>query len=260
MENQIQPQPYWADFKIKVGLYAKQEENGETKRVLIDPKDIQFKFTYKDAKDNQLVASYDGTTRVNHKIEDPSENSILVFNVDFNNGNITLYTIYNLNQILPYIPLEIGDSDEVKSKNKKNLSIGGHFFTQIDYGFGVGTYNSANGGFAHITTAYGNEVFYNISSDGAVSKNEDYIKPNMPFSITIESDIINTTISDDVLISNIKECGEIIVKGTNGLVEFNKTADSTTSILYFLNIRKDKTFQVLQFDTTSNQLTSTIIQ
>ena len=44
MENQIQPQPYWADFKIKVGLYAKQEENGETKRVLIDPKDIQFKF------------------------------------------------------------------------------------------------------------------------------------------------------------------------------------------------------------------------
>ena len=70
MENQIQPQPYWADFKIKVGLYAKQEENGETKRVLIDPKDIQFKFTYKDSKDNQLVASYDGTTRVNHKIED----------------------------------------------------------------------------------------------------------------------------------------------------------------------------------------------
>lgn len=50
MENQIQPQPYWADFKIKVGLYAKQEENGETKRVLIDPKDIQFKFTYKDAR------------------------------------------------------------------------------------------------------------------------------------------------------------------------------------------------------------------
>lgn len=38
-ENQIQPQPYWADFKIKVGLYAKQEENGETKRVLIFPKD-----------------------------------------------------------------------------------------------------------------------------------------------------------------------------------------------------------------------------
>lgn len=22
MENQIQPQPYWADFKIKVGSYA----------------------------------------------------------------------------------------------------------------------------------------------------------------------------------------------------------------------------------------------
>lgn len=58
-------------------------------------------------------------TYCNGYITSPSENSILVFNVDFNNGNITLYTIYNLNQILPYIPLEIGDSDEVKSKNKK---------------------------------------------------------------------------------------------------------------------------------------------
>lgn len=165
----------------------------------------------------------------------------MVFNVDFNNGDITLFTTYNLNQILPYIPLEIGDSDEVKSKNKKNLSIGGHFFTQIDYGFGVGIYNSANGGFAHITTAYGNEVFYNISSDGAVSKNDDYIKPNMPFSITIESDIIDTTISDDVLISNIKECGEIIVKGTNGLVEFNQTAgDPTLEVsLTSINVPQD---------------------
>lgn len=45
-------------------------------------------------------------TYCNGYITSPSENSILVFNVDFNNGNITLYTIYNLNQILPYIPLE----------------------------------------------------------------------------------------------------------------------------------------------------------
>lgn len=57
----------------------------------------------------------------------------MVFNVDFNNGDITLFTTYNLNQILPYIPLEIGGSDEVKSKNKKNLSIGGHFFNQIGF-------------------------------------------------------------------------------------------------------------------------------
>lgn len=28
MENQVVQQPFWADFKIKVGLYAKQEENG----------------------------------------------------------------------------------------------------------------------------------------------------------------------------------------------------------------------------------------
>lgn len=51
------------------------------------------------------------------------------------------------------------------------------------------------------------KYFYDISADGAVSNNSDYIKPNMPFSITIEPNIIDTTISDDVLISNIKECG-----------------------------------------------------
>ena len=37
-ENQIQPQPYWADFKIKVGLYVNQNEGGETKRVLMTQK------------------------------------------------------------------------------------------------------------------------------------------------------------------------------------------------------------------------------
>lgn len=52
-ENQIQPQPYWADFKIKVGLYVNQNEGGETKRVLIDPKDIQFKFIYKDSNNEK---------------------------------------------------------------------------------------------------------------------------------------------------------------------------------------------------------------
>lgn len=33
-ENQIQPQPYWADFKIKVGLYVNQNEGGESERVI----------------------------------------------------------------------------------------------------------------------------------------------------------------------------------------------------------------------------------
>jgi hypothetical protein len=38
-------------------------------------------------------------TYCNGYITSPSENSILVFNVDFNNGDITLFTTYNLNQI-----------------------------------------------------------------------------------------------------------------------------------------------------------------
>ena len=46
----------------------------------------------------------------------------------------------------------------------------GTFFCGIDYGFGVGTWNSTNGGSAHMVTAYGNMVYYSISNDGIVAK------------------------------------------------------------------------------------------
>lgn len=64
------------------------------------------------------------------------------------------------------VSLEIGDSNEIKSHNLSQLR-NGHFFTQLDYGYGVGTWQSSTGGFAHVTTAYGNEVFYIINADGS---------------------------------------------------------------------------------------------
>ena len=45
-----------------------------------------------------------------------------------------------------------------------------HFFVQVDYGYGVGSWNPGTGGHAHIVTAYGNTVYYTLAADGTVSK------------------------------------------------------------------------------------------
>lgn len=70
---------------------------------------------------------------------------------------------------LDLVELEIGDSSTVRSSNLKKL-ITGQFFTTINYGYGVGTWNSTNGGHAHIVTAYGNTVYYIIGVNGSVTK------------------------------------------------------------------------------------------
>ena len=53
--------------------------------------------------------------------------------------------------------------------NKEHLPTGS-FFVAIDYGYGTGIWNSTSGGTAHIVTATGNTVYYNISADGSVTK------------------------------------------------------------------------------------------
>lgn len=93
MANLVQ-QPYWADFKIKVGLYSYQVENEETNKILIDPTNIQFKFIYKDSKNNQLVVSYDGVTRVNHKIEN-NYIIVIVNSNTFKCGPLKVTRIFN---------------------------------------------------------------------------------------------------------------------------------------------------------------------
>lgn len=96
-------------------------------------------------------------------------NKVTVFDIDFNDGTVTIDSKYDTSKLLPYVDLEIGDSDTVKQYNKEHLSTGS-FFVAIDYGYGTGTWNSTSGGTAHIVTATGNTVYYNISVDGSVTK------------------------------------------------------------------------------------------
>ena len=96
-------------------------------------------------------------------------NKVTVFDIDFNEGTVTIDSKYDTSKLLPYVDLEIGDSDTVKQYNKEHLPTGS-FFVAIDYGYGTGTWNSTNGGTAHIVTATGNTVYYNISAEGSVTK------------------------------------------------------------------------------------------
>lgn len=96
-------------------------------------------------------------------------NKCTVFDINFNTGEVTLDNKYDIFKFLPYVDLEIGNSVNVRSYNMERLQTG-TFFCGIDYGYGVGTWNSVNGGSAHIVTAYGNTVYYNISNTGVVAK------------------------------------------------------------------------------------------
>lgn len=96
-------------------------------------------------------------------------NHCTVFDIDFNTGQVTLDSKYDTSKLLPYVDLEIGNSAEVKAYNLERLKLG-HFFVQIDYGYGVGSWNPSTGGHAHIVTAYGNTVYYDLAADGTVTK------------------------------------------------------------------------------------------
>lgn len=96
-------------------------------------------------------------------------NHCTVFDIDFNTGQVTLDSKYDTSKMLTYVDLEIGNSAETKAYNLERLRLG-HFFVQIDYGYGVGSWNPSTGGHAHIVTAYGTTVYYSLSADGTVSK------------------------------------------------------------------------------------------
>lgn len=154
------------------------------------------------------------------------------------------------------VKLEIGDSSETKAHNLAQLK-SGFFFTQLDYGYGVGTWQSSTGGFVHVTTAYGNEVFYTIGADGAIAKDEDYIKPNEPYTIQLEASQIGKAL-DDITAAHIQQCGEIIIDGSTGPVTYTRSVDSTASAIYFTSSKKDDTLQVLTYTVSNKTITSSV--
>lgn len=105
----------------------------------------------------------------------------IVFDVNFDTGEITQHSYYDLSTYIEGIELEIGDSDTVKQSNLEKLrrvTVKTNVFSaHIDYGIGVGNWVDNVGGFAHIVTSQGHEAYYDISEDGAVVVNTNYVTP-----------------------------------------------------------------------------------
>ncbi len=160
---------------------------------------------------------------------------------------------------LTCLQLQIGNSNEVKQSNLKALSaIAGFFFTELDYGYGVGTFQAGVGGFAHVVTAYDNDAYYDIAADGSISKNSNYISPNEPYTVNLTSEQIDITL-DDVTASKVANCGEIIITGTTGTVTYTRTADSTSAAVYFSDERKDGKITVLTYTASTKKITPAVI-
>lgn len=159
---------------------------------------------------------------------------------------------------LTCLQLQIGNSAEVKQHNLKELQgIAGFFFTELDYGYGVGTYQSSTGGFAHVVTAHDNNTYYDIAADGSIAKNDDYISPNEPYTIQLDSTDIGKLL-EDVMASHILNCGEIIVNEVTGPITYTRSVDSTESMIYFISSKKDNSFQILTYNVSNKTITSAI--
>lgn len=97
------------------------------------------------------------------------------------------------------VELEIGNSEEVKSRNLAKLkaiqSIDYLFFADIDSGYGAAKWLPTTGGEAFIITSKGISVTYIISPEGSVTKKKEIDIPKL------KEDIDNkVTITDDVVL------------------------------------------------------------
>lgn len=95
--------------------------------------------------------------------------ALKIENVSFKTGETSSFASVNINKLKEYTHLKIGDSAEIKAFNIEQLHTGTQLVS-IDYGYGVATWNSTDGGVANLNTANGHVITYNIATDGTVTK------------------------------------------------------------------------------------------
>lgn len=97
------------------------------------------------------------------------DGALKIENVSFKTGETSSFASVDIDKLKEYTHLEIGDSAEIKAFNIEQLHTGTQLVS-IDYGYGVATWDSTNGGVANINKANGHVVTYNIAADGTVTK------------------------------------------------------------------------------------------
>jgi hypothetical protein len=179
-----------------------------------------------------------------------------VFDVNFNTGELTQTAEYDVSRLLPCTHLEVGTTDEVKSYNLEMIGTQTNFFIDIEYAYGVGSFQSATGGMIHVVTSNGGDLFYDILPDGSIIVDRDYIKTNLPYQKIIEDSLIGSPIEDDVTNSQIVAAGQLLVKGSTGVITYTRTPDSTDDAVYFICPKKDGTSLVLTYTVANKTITS----
>ena len=101
------------------------------------------------------------------------------------------------------VELEIGHSEEVKSRNLAKLkaiqSVDHLFFADINYGYGAAKWLPTTGGEAFIVTSSGKAVIYTIAKDGAITRTSPDIDLTNPstdlFEVVTELPVENISTS-----------------------------------------------------------------
>ena len=209
---------------------------------------VRIKGIQNDVTYNTIGIYHDGYITAIQK------NDFVVFNVSFEDGSITVETKVNVGKTLPYVELKVGDTNEIMQYNIEHLP-NGEFFMHIEYGYGVGTFHDGIGGFAHITNAYGNELFYKINIDGSIMPDRDYIKPNQPYTLKINQSLIGTKL-EDVVSSALKKAGELVVKSTSGPISYTRNTDSNENMVYFTDEDMNGQITRITYNNTNKMLTA----
>lgn len=197
----------------------------------------------------------DNISTINNEIDQvEAQINTITGNISTINSNITSLQ----NSKLSYLALQVGNSDEIKQANLQVLNtVSGAFFTQLGSDYGVGTYQTGTGGFIHVITAYSDD-YYQISSIGEITKDNNYISPNEPYTIELESNQIGVAL-DDTIANKVFNAGQLIVTESTGTVTYIRTPDSTSSNVYFTNSKKDGSLTILTYTVSSETITSSTI-
>ena len=140
--------------------------------------------------------------------------ALKIENVSFKTGETSSFASVDIDKLKEYTRLEIGDSTEIKAFNIEQLHTGTQLVS-IDYGYGVATWNSTDGGVANINTANGHVVTYNIAADGTVTKVKE---------------------GENAILPEGGSAGQYLKKGANGNLVFDDLPKATQNKLGVVKI------------------------
>lgn len=140
--------------------------------------------------------------------------ALKIENISFKTGETSSFVSVDIDKLEEYTRLEIGDSTEIKAFNIEQLHTGTQLVS-IDYGYGVATWNSTNGGIANINTANGHVVTYNIAADGTVTKIKE---------------------GENIILPEGGSAGQYLKKGADGNLVFDDLPKATQNKLGVVKI------------------------